>query len=72
MKIKKHLLVILTIAFTLSITGFIIDLNERVQDINTNIFEIMMMTGVIFVLISVFYFPLKFIVISVRKHKLLH
>ena len=67
MKHKKDILVIVAISVILSITGFILDLNERVQDIKTNIFEIFMMTGVIFGIIAIFYFPIKIIISKFSK-----
>jgi len=67
MKIYKDLLIIGAISLILSITGFILDLNERVPDITTNIFETAMMAGVIFVIISVFYFPIKLITYKLQK-----
>jgi hypothetical protein len=59
MSIKKDIIVIVAISLILSITGFVLDLNERVPDILTNIFEILMMAGFILVAISIFYFPIK-------------
>ncbi len=67
MKNNKDILVIVAVSVILSITGFILDLNERVPDIKTNIFEIIMMAGVMFGIISIFYFPIKFIVNKFRR-----
>ena len=42
---KKAFFRIGVLSLLLSMTGFILDLNERVPDIKTNVFEIVMMTG---------------------------
>ena len=67
MKNSKDTLIIVAISVVLSFTGFVLDLNERVPDIKTNIFEITMMAGVIFGVIAIFYFPIKFIVGKLRR-----
>lgn len=61
MTYHKDILIILAVAFILSLSGFVIDLHERVPDIMVNIFEILMMTGIIFGAIAFVCFPLKFI-----------
>ena len=50
---KKAFFRIGVLSFLLSMTGFILDLNERVPDIKTNVFEIVMMTGLCYGIISV-------------------
>jgi hypothetical protein len=67
MKNYKDLLLIVAISVILSITGFILDLNERVPDIRTNIFEIIMMAGFAFGVIIFFYFPIKFLLSKSRR-----
>lgn len=62
---KKAFFRIGVLSLLLSMTGFILDLNERVPDIKTNVFEIVMMTGLCYGIISVFYFTIK-----VLNHKL--
>jgi len=59
---KKDFIRIGVLSFLLSMTGFILDLNERVPDIKTNVFEIVMMTGLCYGIISVFYFPISFLI----------
>jgi len=66
MKNNKDVLVIVIISVFLSITGFIVDLNERVPDLKTNIFEIIM-AGLMFGVISIFYFPVKFVLCKLYK-----
>ena len=66
---KKDFIVIGIVSILLSVTGFILDLNERVPDIKTNVFEIFMMTGIIYGIISVFYFPIKLLTIKLGKRK---
>jgi hypothetical protein len=62
MDIKKAFFRIGILSLMLSITGFILDLAERVPDIKTNVFEIAMMTGLCYGIISVFYFPISFLI----------
>ena len=59
---KKDFIRIGVLSLLLSMTGFILDLDERVQDIKTNVFEIVMMTGLCYGIISVFYFPISFLI----------
>ena len=66
---KKDFIVIGIISILLSMTGFILDLNERVQDIKTTIFEILMMTVLIYGMISIFYFPIKLLKNKLGKQK---
>ena len=62
MTTKKDFIRIGILSFLLSMTGFILDLDERVQDIKTNVFEIVMMTGLCYGIISVFYFPISLLI----------
>ena len=64
MATKKDFIRIGILSFLLSMTGFVLDLDERVPDIKTNVFEIIMMTGLCYGIISIFYFP-----ISLMLHK---
>ena len=66
---KKDFLVIGIVSILLSVTGFILDLNEKVQDIKTNVFEIFMMTGLIYGIISIFYFPIKLLTNKLARQK---
>jgi hypothetical protein len=50
--LKKNLLIV---SFILSMIGFIIDLRERVPNVWINIFEIIMMTGIIFTVFTSIY-----------------
>jgi H+/Cl- antiporter ClcA len=62
MATKKDFIRIGVLSFLLSMTGFVLDLDERVPDIKTNVFEIVMMTGLCYGIISVFYFPISFLI----------
>jgi hypothetical protein len=66
---KKDFIVIGLISILLSMTGFILDLNERGQDIKSTIFEILMMTVLIYGMISIFYFPIKLLKNKLGKQK---
>ena len=57
------------LSLLLSITGFILDLNERVPDIKTNVFEVLMMTAVCYGIISIFYFPISLLIHKLVKQK---
>ena len=59
---KKDFIRIGILSLLLSMTGFVLDLNERVPDIKTNVFEIVMMTGLCYGIISVFYFPISLLI----------
>ena len=64
---KKALFRIGVLSFLLSMTGFVLDLNERVPDIKTNVFEIVMMTGLCYGIISFFYFPIRHLIHKLAK-----
>jgi hypothetical protein len=66
---EKDFIVIGIVSTLLSLTGFILDLNERVQNIFTNIFEILMMTVLIYGIISIFYFPIKMLIYKLGRQK---
>jgi len=57
------------LSLLLSITDFILDLNERVPDIKTNVFEVLMMTAVCYGIISIFYFPISLLIHKLVKQK---
>ena len=67
MATKKDFIRIGVLSLLLSMTGFILDQDERVQDIKTNVFEIVMMTGLCYGIISVFYFPIKVLIHKLAK-----
>ena len=66
---KKAFFRIGVLSFILSLTGFVLDLNERVPDIKTNVFEIVMMTGLFYGIISFFYFPISLLIRELAKSK---
>jgi hypothetical protein len=66
---KKDFKVIGIVSILLSVTGFILDLNERVQDIYTNVFEILMMTVLIYGIIAILYFPIKLLTNKLGRQK---
>ena len=57
------------LSLLLSITGFILDLNERVPDIKTNVFEVLIMTAISYGIISIFYFPIRLLIHKLIKQK---
>ena len=67
MATKKDFIRIGVLSLLLAMTGFILDLNERVPDVKTNIFEVVMMTGLCYTIISVFYFPIKVLIHKLAK-----
>ena len=66
---KKDILIIGIISRLLTVIGFILDLNERIPNILLNIYEILIMSAIIFILISIIYFPVKLIIYKFRKSK---
>jgi hypothetical protein len=66
---KKDILIIGIISILLTVIGFILDLNERIPNILLNIYEILIMSTIIFILISIIYFPVKLIIYKFRKSK---
>ena len=64
---KKDFIRIGILSLLLSMTGFILDLEERVPDVKTNVFEIVMMTGLCHAIISVFYFPISLLLYRKAK-----
>jgi hypothetical protein len=64
---KKDFIRIGILSLLMSMTGFILDLNERVPDVKTNIFDLVMMTGLCYTIISVFYFPIKVLIHKLAK-----
>jgi hypothetical protein len=56
---KKDFLVIGILSILISMTGFILDINERVQNLKTNFFEIIMMAVLIYGVIFIPYFTIK-------------
>jgi hypothetical protein len=64
---KKDFIRIGVLSLLLSMTGFILDLAERVPDIKTNVFEVVMMTTFCFAIISVFYFPISLLIHKLAK-----
>ena len=55
MKYLKTITTIFLISFVITIIGFILDLGERIPNIWVNMFDILIMTGVIFLIIISFY-----------------
>jgi H+/Cl- antiporter ClcA len=67
MATKKDFIRIGVLSLLLSMTGFLLDLEERVPDIKTNVFEIVMMTGLCYGIISVFYFTISLLIHKLAK-----
>jgi Kef-type K+ transport system membrane component KefB len=66
---KKDFLVIGILSILISMTGFILDINERVQNLKTNDFEIIMMAGLIYGVIFIPYYAIKLLTKRLGKHK---
>lgn len=66
---KKDLIRIGILSLLMSMTGFILDQDERVPDIKTNVFEVLMMTGLCYGIISIFYFPISLLIHKLAKQK---
>ena len=57
---KKKFLTLLTIAFVITTIGFIADGDVKEPNVLMRFFEFFMMTGIVFTLISIFYFSYAF------------
>lgn len=57
MNLKKILPRLLLISFLLSLLAFVLDLNERVPDLVTNLTEIGILTGLFFLTLSMLTLP---------------
>ena len=66
---KKDIIIIGIISILLTVIGFILDLNERIPNILLNIYEMLIMSAIIFIMISIIYFPVKLIIYKFRKSK---
>ena len=67
MATKKAFFRIGVLSLLLSLTGFILDQDERVLDVKTNVFEIVIMTGLCYGIISIFYFPISLLIHKLAK-----
>lgn len=67
MKNGKEILVIAVVSVILTTMGFILDLNERIPDTRTNVIDLLLMTALLFGVISVIYFPIKFLLSKLRN-----
>lgn len=67
MNYKKSLLLIFLIGIFISTIGFFIDTDVREPSLFTNLFEIGMMGIVISLLISLIYFPIRFLSLFFKK-----
>ncbi len=67
MQIKKILLNILIISVCLTIVGFLVDGDEPNPSIWTNVFELLVMTILIFTIISFIYFATTLAFKKVRQ-----
>ena len=67
MATKKDLIRIGILSLLMSMTGFILDQDERVLDVKTNVFEIVIMTGLCYGIISVIYFPISLLIHKLAK-----
>jgi hypothetical protein len=57
------------ISILLTVIGFILDLNERIPNILLNTYEVLFMSAIIFIMISIIYFPVKLIIYKFIKSK---
>lgn len=67
---KKDIIIIGIISILLTVIGFILDLNERIPNILLNIYEVLFMSAIIFIMISIIYLPVKLIIYKFIKSKL--
>lgn len=67
MMTKREIFILGLLACILSIIGFYADDDIRVPNIATNIFEIVMVAGILFLLLAVVYLLGKFIFNTIKK-----
>jgi hypothetical protein len=67
---KKDIIIIGIISILLTVIGFILDFNERIPNILLNIYEVLFMSAIIFIMISIIYLPVKLIIYKFIKSKL--
>ncbi len=58
---KSHFLIIAVVSLFLSVLGFVLDINERIDDVFLNVFEVFMMFLVLFGFISMCYTGLYYL-----------
>jgi hypothetical protein len=66
---KIDFIIIGIISILLTVIGFILDLNERIPNILLNTYEVLFMSAIIFIMISIIYFPVKLIIYKFIKSK---
>ena len=66
---KIDFIIIGIISILLTVIGFILDLNERIPNILLNTYEVLFMSAIIFIIISIIYFPVKLIIYKFIKSK---
>jgi hypothetical protein len=64
---KRKIFILGVLACALSMIGFFVDDDVRVPNIATNIFEIVMMAGILFLLLAVVYLLGKFMLTTIKK-----
>jgi len=67
---KIDFIIIGIISILLTVIGFILDLNERIPNILLNTYEVLFMSAIIFIMISIIYLPVKLIIYKFIKSKL--
>lgn len=66
---KKELISIAVISIAIAVIGFVLDVNERVPNILTNIMETLILSCLVFAVVTMVYIPIKLIVFKLRKQK---
>lgn len=64
---QKNLIKIVLFSFCLSLFGFFIDSDQRVLDIGVNIFEIIMMTSIIFLILTIIYVVVQGVILLFKN-----
>jgi len=69
MNYRKNIVVILTLSIIITLIGFFIDSDVREVSLSVNIFEIVMMTILTAVIMSIIYFPISFFIQKLKGNK---
>jgi hypothetical protein len=67
MNIKKNSIVLLIGSLLMSLIGFFMDTDPRESSLLISIFEILMLTIILFTILSVVYFPIRLLLNALKK-----
>jgi len=69
MNYRKNIVIILILSFIITLIGFFIDSDVKEISLSLNLLEIVMMTIITAVIMSVLYFPISFVIQKLKGNK---